>query len=158
MNAAQEWMDLATFFFVTAFAILAYAGPLRAARVAKWRQELFAVRNDLWDDMRAAGSLDTPAHRKLRDLINYFIRYAPVMNLLYLGVVIALAPRKPDDGEPSLSELMKVVRNPRAEAALHRAMARIAELFVNQLFFTTFPGALIGWPALAVLRGFRTVK
>ena len=158
MNAVQDLIDAGTFFFLCAVIIGVYVGPLRNARIAKWRQELFAVRNTLWDEMRKAGTLDAPAHRKLRDLINYSIRYTPVMNILYLGAVFAFTPTRRPSKEPKFADLLKQVRNPQANAALDEAMRKFAVLFINQLFFATFPGALIGWPALAVVRVLRTAR
>lgn len=45
-------------------------------RVWMLRQDLFRIRDEMWDAMRAKGLLDDPAHREARDSINTMIRVA----------------------------------------------------------------------------------
>lgn len=54
------------------------------AKLRVWvlRQDLFAVRDHLWDEMAAAGRLDDPAYRDFRDAINSLIRLAPFLSIL----------------------------------------------------------------------------
>jgi hypothetical protein len=59
-------------------------------RVWYFRQRLFMIRDDLWDQMYAKGMLDDPEHRAFRESINAMIRTAPSISLtscLYLAVV-----------------------------------------------------------------------
>jgi len=51
-------------------------------RVWFLRQDLFTIRDELWDAMRAGGTLDLPAHRECRDSINAIIRVAPFLSPL----------------------------------------------------------------------------
>lgn len=50
-------------------------------QVRPWilRQQLFAIRDDLWDAMRATGQLDHHDHRELRELINALIGVAGML-------------------------------------------------------------------------------
>src|SRR4051812_11981716 len=50
-------------------------------RLWAYRQDLFAIRDDLWDRMHATGQLDSDEHRDLRDAINALIRLAPYLSL-----------------------------------------------------------------------------
>ena len=53
-----------------------------ALRVWFLRQDLFAIRDELWDTMRARGTLDLSAHRECRQSINAMIRVAPFLSPL----------------------------------------------------------------------------
>lgn len=63
---------------------LTYAWWIRF-RVWMLREDLFDIRDTLWDTMQAAGQLDDPEHRRVRDEINALIRVAP---LISMGTVI----------------------------------------------------------------------
>ena len=49
-----------------------------------FRQDLFVIRNNLWDDMVAAGTVECEDHRKARNAINAMIRTASVMSPLVM--------------------------------------------------------------------------
>jgi hypothetical protein len=51
-------------------------------RVWFLRQDLFMIRDQLWEAMRTKGTLDLPAHRECRDSINAIIRVAPFLSTL----------------------------------------------------------------------------
>jgi hypothetical protein len=51
-------------------------------RVWSLRQDLFEIRDNLWDRMESEGRLDDPAHRELRDAINSLIRIAHFLSPL----------------------------------------------------------------------------
>jgi hypothetical protein len=51
-------------------------------RVWVLRQDLFAIRDEAWDAMRAKGMLDDPAHREFREHVNAMIRFAPDLTFL----------------------------------------------------------------------------
>jgi hypothetical protein len=53
-------------------------------RIWVFRQDLFAIRDELWDQMEKKGKLDDLAYRDLRDAINSLIRLAPFLSLLTL--------------------------------------------------------------------------
>lgn len=53
-------------------------------RVWAFRQDLFAIRDNLWDLMRGKGTLDEPAHREFRAGVEALIRIAPMLSLFTL--------------------------------------------------------------------------
>ena|SRR5208337_2428697 len=61
--------------------ILSYAWWLRF-RVWMLRQDLFTIRDDLWDVMRQAGRLDDPTYLEMREALNALIRTAPLLSVL----------------------------------------------------------------------------
>lgn len=67
----------------TLSAILTYAWWTRF-RVWKLRQDLFAIRDDLWDAMRCRGELDNTHHRETRRVINALVRIAPLLSIFTL--------------------------------------------------------------------------
>ena len=104
------------------------------------RQDLFAVRDELWDRMRAEELLDHPAHRWCRNNLNSLIRFAPVLSwwsilTLWLGstnVTPDATAEEFDQGE---------LPNPVSEAD-----AKAAYCVLRYLFRWT----LTGWVLLAV--------
>lgn len=127
--------------------VLVYMGPFRFARIANWRQDVFAVRNRLWDRMREFGALDEPAHRSLRRTMNIMIRQAPVMNLFYFWAVLKFVPAAANnERRASFGEELERVADPRAAAALREAAEAVVFLYYRQLFLNSFPGAVAGWP------------
>lgn len=50
------------------------------ARVWMLRQDFFAIRDRLWDEMMDRGELDTEVHRWYREVINEMIRFAPALS------------------------------------------------------------------------------
>ena len=133
--------------------ILVYAGPFRFARIANWRQDLFKVRNRLWDQMLATNSLQDPAHQQVRVLLNALIRAAPVLNLFYIIAVLRFIPIKSQEsGRIPLHELIRQTKDPIARAALEAALAETLTLFLRQLFLNSFPGIFVGWPFYACLK------
>lgn len=61
--------------------VITYAVWLRF-RVWRFRQDLFSIRDRMWAEMLADGTLDDPSHRQLRDAINALIRLAPYVSLM----------------------------------------------------------------------------
>ncbi|MGO9468808.1 MAG: hypothetical protein ACLQIB_16875 [Isosphaeraceae bacterium] len=99
-------------------------------RVWMLRQDLFLIRDRLWDTMRSLGELDDPGHRQVRDHINAAIRLAP---LFTVWTVIRIAIEGPQSRP--LSE--KPIRN-EAQEALDKAVLRIS----RYLLFETLSGLL----------------
>jgi hypothetical protein len=135
--------------------VAAYYWCFRAARLDDWRQDLFAVRNRLWDDMEALGALDHPAHRRLRHLINALIHLAPVTNLVFF---VRIARKDKVGAGTTLSAEIAAVEDRHVRAALSRSLAEMTDLLFAQLFFNSLPGMLIGWAAVAVLFLVRTAR
>ncbi len=57
-------------------------------RVWALRQDLFQIRDRLWDQMRVRGELDDPAHREFREGINSLIRLAPFLSLMTVARIV----------------------------------------------------------------------
>lgn len=57
-------------------------------RIWFFRQDLFTIRNDLWDNMRAKGVLDNVDHRQLRRCINSLIRSAPHLSISTVAFIV----------------------------------------------------------------------
>ncbi len=58
-------------------------------RVWMLRQDLFAIRDELWRSMKDLNELDDPAHRELREGINAFIRIAPWLSIFTILRILA---------------------------------------------------------------------
>lgn len=98
-------------------------------RVWFFRQDLFAIRDELWDAVRAKGALDDPAHRDLRDAINSLIRIAPFLSLL---TVIKILVDKTEI-KPVLAENLNLSEITDAREKVFRRVVRF-------LLFETFSG------------------
>lgn len=113
-------------------------------RVWALRQDLFAIRDELWDRMRASGRLDDPGHRRFRHALNAMIRLAPDLTLLTVWRMVVsrseILERSVEVGQGI--PLAKEVRHAREQAA-----ARV----VNYLLFQSISGLTL----VAVARGFR---
>jgi len=57
-------------------------------RVWIFRQDLFLIRDRLWDQALLAGELDNPHHRAARDALNGFIRLAPYLSVSSLAMFL----------------------------------------------------------------------
>ncbi len=128
-----------------AMALFAYFVVYRTARLEKYRQDLFIIRNRLWDQMRERKLLDAPAHRRLRDTLNAFIRAAPYTNLLVLWLI---GRRSPGTDEISISELIEHVEDAEARQLLLTAQEATTSCLMRHLFIATAPGCFVGLPLL----------
>jgi hypothetical protein len=80
--------DQKIIFYSTAISlILTYAWWVHF-RVWILRQDLFAIRDRLWDTMRAKGQLESVAHRETRNGINAMIRFAPYLSLVTVAIIL----------------------------------------------------------------------
>jgi hypothetical protein len=57
-------------------------------RVWMLREDLFAIRDRLWDKMSEDGQLDDPGHRHVRNEINALIRIAPLFSVLTVFSIV----------------------------------------------------------------------
>ncbi len=105
--------------------IATYAGWLRL-RVWMFRQDLFQVRDHLWDSMLAEGTLDDPAHREFRDEINAIIRIAPMLSF-FLVIRIMMDHEVTGSTPPRQAD-----GNPTIELARRKAFYRIAHYLVGE--------------------------
>lgn len=53
-------------------------------RIWRLREDLFVIRDELWDRARAGGNLDNESHRQFRDVMNSLIRIAPDLTFFTL--------------------------------------------------------------------------
>lgn len=94
---------------------LAYAG-FQKARVDAYRQELFDIRDRLWDYCRGASLLTDPAHVKMRDLLNGMIRIATLSNAVLIIGGIATSPRRSSDS--TIDKLISEIQSQEYKAYL----------------------------------------
>ena len=55
------------------------------------REDLFVIRDELWDRAREEGNLDHESHRQFRDVINSLIRIAPVLTFFTFFRIILVS-------------------------------------------------------------------
>lgn len=158
MTDVQIWAEFTRLGLAFAAIVGAYVGPLRWARTAAWRQDLFAIRNELWDRMQERGTLHSPAHIKVRQTLNAAIRVAPVLNLWWFSYMVLRCPMSVPKDEPKIPTLIAEVTDPDAAAALRDAYDAVASHLIRRLIWTTFPGVLIGISVLVADHCFRAAK
>jgi len=98
-------------------------------RVWILRQDLFEIRDQLWDKMRQEGKLGDSEHRIVRQTINGVIRVAPILSIITL--VIALLSGLHGDS-PN-------IHNSSAKNALNKVIVRLA----RYIMFETITGLLL---------------
>lgn len=79
-------------------------------RVWVFRQDLFQIRDQLWDGMRAQGALDDPAYRECRRDINAMIRLAPVLSLFTFLKLVEIVEADPAGRAPNVSAAVREAR------------------------------------------------
>lgn len=127
MELYQMTNSIQLFIGVSGLTLAAFYMYWTRLRVIVLRQQLFAIRNDLWDKARELDALDDPAHKEEREKFNKMIRNAHELslpNLLY--TIIAF---KDDEEESNIvsdnPELMKAI-----EVASDRAVRCIIRYIV----------------------------
>ena len=143
----------------SAVALTGAWAALSSAIMADWRQELYEIRNDLWDAMRAEGALGHPAYQELRDGINGAIRLAPAIGLLHVVADLAVvwrATRGRTDTGAAAPGLPSLSRG--AAEAIRRASDRVSDALLRRIFLETFPGCLLGWPCYIVWNMGRRIR
>ena len=65
-------------------------------RVIRYRQDVFKIRDAMWDRMRERGDLELHDHQVARMAINATIRYAPQMSFLSIGAALGNGVRRID--------------------------------------------------------------
>jgi hypothetical protein len=128
--------------------LLAYRFILVPAVIDYWRQQLFTLRNRLWDTMAELESLDEPAHQSLRARINAVIRLAPQVNLLFVWMLIRSCGDAVKGAE--IGHQIAEVKNPAARDVLRSVGHELSRSLAWRVLFWSLPGALIGWPVAAV--------
>ncbi len=142
---------------IAIFALWAgYHFGLAKAILADWRQSLFRVRNEIWDDMRCRGLLAHPAHLEMRNRINALIRTAPFHNLLFVAATLAVKITPRIESDERISPIS--FEGDSVEALLSRANRKVHELLIRRVFFETMPGCFFGWPVWIMHRSIRRTK
>jgi hypothetical protein len=144
MNAAELNIVINSLLSLILFAFLIFwLWP--AQRIDLFRQQMFAIRDELWD-FAAEGkiSFDDPAYTLLRQLMNGFIRYAH--NLTLYRMLLLFLQWKYVFGEPvsqwttSWNEAVGQLPNESTKETLQKFHSRAMELVVGQIALS--PGVL----------------
>lgn len=108
-------------------------------RVIALRQDLFDIRDDMWDAARELGCFNDPAYQSTRDHLNGVATHARSFTVPVLAFVLA---NRPPGGypRPARSENQDVQRI--IDRALTRSSARLASYLVNE--------SLTGWVCRAI--------
>ena len=123
--------------------LLAYACWTKI-RVWMLREDLFAIRDRLWDRMRAEGMLDHPAHRSYRNALNALIRLAPAISwMMILTIVFERVELTPI----SMAREFDLEKLPTPVAEASRDAAHCV---LRYLFFWTLLG-LVLWIIFSIL-------
>lgn len=121
-------------FFLTCLAlslVLTYALWVRY-RVWVFRQDLFKIRDELWDEMLKLGNLDLTEHREFRDGINSLIRIAPLLSIFTM--VRLLGELKPLHEILSRRGYPPAIHNARRGMVLRTARFLLLETISGWLF------------------------
>jgi hypothetical protein len=101
-------------------------------RVWRLRQDLFVIRDELWDAMRIDGSFSDPEYREFREGMNAVIRLAPVLSILtVIGIVL-----NRDEFRPFGSHIAR-------KAPIAKARALAFSRITTYLLFETLTGLVI---------------
>ena len=125
----------------------AYAWWCRV-RVIDLRQDLFDIRDDMWDDARRLGCFSDPAYRSTREHLNGVATHASSFTFPILAVVMA---NRPEGGYPARPTSERHDVQKILDRALYRSSNRLTSYIVNE--------SLIGWivstiSAIALVGGY----
>lgn len=79
-------------------------------RVWMLRQDLFNVRDELWEQMRCDGTLNDPSYQSTRDVINSIIRLAPYLSFVVLARILFEGQPASKPSSPCLSAVVEARR------------------------------------------------
>ena len=101
-------------------------------RVSRFREDLFTIRDEMWDRMRERGDLDHEDHVRARAVINSTIRFAP--RLTMFSMVSALGN--------GVQRAEKPITDPEIQEFIDRAVRRTTDLVAYQ--------SLLGWMLIPI--------
>jgi len=108
-------------------------------RVVVFRQQIFAIRDELWDQARKLDALDDMAHRKARRLLNGLIRFAPMLNVATLMVLFIRS-----SGSKSASEqVMLQTDNAALKTAIDRSLSAANVRSFDYILYYTLSGTVL---------------
>lgn len=93
-------------------------------RVWKLREDLFVIRDELWDRARAEGNLDHESHRKFRDVINSLIRIAPILTFFTFFRIILVS-----DGSEEIEQCDPLTE---VEEARRKVISRLVHYLLRE--------------------------
>lgn len=129
-------------FTVSAFFLLiAYAVAHRRSVLDAYRQELFIVRDRLWDYAFGEGHLSNPAYLRVRRYVNGAIRMAPLTRLTFLMSIVPHAP-----AGRSIQDVVSTVQDAALRKQLGVAVAEVRRLMMRHVLVAHFPDCIVGWP------------
>lgn len=117
----SHYIQLAVGMLLLSFC-LGYAMWVRV-RVWRFRQDLFEIRDHLWDQMRSQGKLNDAAHREARNGINVLIRLAPALSLVSFSILVVSGVKEVDS---AIDKNAPTAVN----RALHAAVRRTLKLVI----------------------------
>lgn len=126
----MAWLTFGMFLVSSA---IAYAWWCHV-RVIGLRQDLFDIRDEMWDEARALGCFDDPAYRSAREHLNGVATHSSSFTLPVLAFVMA---NRPPGGYPRLQRSENQDVRQIIDRALTRSSARLASYLVNE--------SLTGW-------------
>jgi len=137
--------------FVAAFLLLlfAYFHVFRKSRLSSFRQDLFFLRNRLWQLAHDNGCLDHPSHRALRDLLNGTIRIAPRLNALHVLLLPVLSPAS--EKSTSVFGSIESIKSKEVRDAFVHTAIEYGRICCWYLFLESFPACIVFWPLCALV-------
>ncbi len=134
IQLAQTMLGLAALSF-------AYFYMYGRTKVDRYREDLFSLRDGLFDAMWKNGSrFDLPAYRLLRQLLNGAVRTADTLTPLSF-LQFALVALRDDTAEDSLSRALSTVEDP----AVRERLLDVRRAFEHRLLMFLFGEGLAGW-------------
>lgn len=115
------------------------------AKLDAFRQDLFIIRNRLWDAAHKHECFSLPAYQSMRQLVNGAIRTAPGMNFFLIAPILAVDKRPVTS---SISKQISKVDNAAFREILSQTHEQLVRRCLWYLFIQTLPGCIVGWPAL----------
>lgn len=146
------------FFLFAAIGLIFYMWPYRRLRVAAYREDLFTIRDELWDYMHKHGeAFDVPAHRALRQAINGFIRLAPSLGWTTPIAAIITAKWSREAANSPLSQMIDEIEDPQLKNCL--LLAEWAMLR-RTMKFSCLEGitGLVLWPVVWFVKCARLIR
>jgi|ERR1051326_333031 hypothetical protein len=128
----------------------------RRSVIDAYCQDLFILRNHLWEYAKDKGILNLPGHRELRDLLNSFIKLASLTNVLVVVPILLFTRSVPN--ERPIRSLIQDLPDEKDRQKLASVHTSAATMFLKVLFVHTFPGMLIGIPLLLLFKAVSLIQ
>jgi hypothetical protein len=122
-------------------ALFVYAVFWRNSRRDAYCQDLFRLRDELWDYAADRGLLDSDAHRRLRDLANSLIRTAPVAHL-FVVLPAFLLIRLPK-GSPPTRQVIENMPDPGDRRVFEKLQDRMTYRLTRHLLLGSVCGFVL---------------